>query len=309
MATPSNDTAEGPGWLPDYVLGFPDGEAQARALAQALSVPHETAEVHYFPDSECKVRIKGRGRRPAVYRPLNHPNPKLIELILAASVLREDGAKDIGLIAPYLPYMRQDIAFRPGEAVSQKIVGRLLAGYFDRVVAVDPHLHRTPRLTDVFAGKPALALTAAPAMAAHLKARQVPLEVVVLGPDEESAPLVKAVAEGVGLSWATCLKERKGDRDVRISLPQDLNLKRRSVVIVDDVVSTGGTIALLARMAREAGAKSVDVYTTHALFDERTHEELTRASIRRIVSCDGVPHKTNEMSVVELIVAGLRACQ
>jgi ribose-phosphate pyrophosphokinase len=296
-------------WLPDGVFGFTDGEAQARALAQRLDVPYETVEVHYFPDAECKVRIKGRARKPIVYRPLHHPNPKMVELILSASLLREDGAKDIALVAPYLPYMRQDIAFRPGEAVSQKIIGKFLAGYFDRFVAVDPHLHRTPRLNDVFAGKPALALSGAPAMAAHLKERQVPGDSLIMGPDEESAPLAQAVAEGAGLAWTVCTKVRKGDRDVRISLPDDIPFKRRSVVIVDDVISTGATIANLSRMVREAGAKSVDVYATHALFDERAQDELARASVRKVVSCDGVPHPTNAMSIVDVIVAGLLACR
>jgi ribose-phosphate pyrophosphokinase len=298
-----------PAWLPDAVFGFIDGEAQARDLAKRLNVPYETVEVHYFPDTECKVRIKGRARRPIVYRPLNHPNAKLIELVLSASVLREDGAKDIALVAPYLPYMRQDIAFRPGEAVSQKIIGKMLAGYFDRFVAVDPHLHRTPRLNDVFLGKPALTLSGAPAMAAHLKARQVPPDVLIMGPDEESTPLVKATAEAAELPWAVCVKERKGDRDVKISLPQGLSFHRRSVVIIDDVISTGATIANLARAVREAGAKSVDVYATHALFEDRVWEELTRASIRKIVSCDGVPHRTNDMSIVDLIVTGILACR
>ena len=298
-----------PAWLPDAVFGFTDGETQARELAASLGVPYETVEVHYFPDAECKVRIKGRSRRPIVYRPLNHPNAKLIELVLSASVLRDDGAKDIALVAPYLPYMRQDIAFRPGEAVSQKIIGKMLAGYFDRFVAVDPHLHRTPSLNDVFLGKPALALSGATAMAAHLKARQVPSDVLILGPDEESAPLAKMVGEAAELQWAVCTKERKSDRDVRIALPKDVTFKRRGVVIVDDVISTGVTIANLARAVREADAKSVDVYATHALFDDRVHDEIIRASIRKIVSCDGVPHRTNDISIVKLIVKGILACR
>lgn len=309
MASLSTDAQNPAVWLPDAVFGFTDGEAQGRALAQQLNVPYETVDVHYFPDAECKVRIKGRAKRPAVYRSLHHPNPKLVELVLSASLLREDGAKEIALIAPYLPYMRQDIAFRPGEAVSQKIIGKLLAGYFDRFVAVDPHLHRTPRLNDVFVGKPSLTLTGAPAIAAHLKERQVPADSIVMGPDEESAPLTKAVADGAGLAWAVCTKVRRGDRDVSIALPADVNFKRHSVVIVDDVISTGTTIAQLSTLVREAGAKSVDVYATHALFDDRVHEMLTRAHVRKVVSCDGVPHASNGMSIVDLIVTGLLSCR
>jgi ribose-phosphate pyrophosphokinase len=295
--------------MPDAVFSFHECETQGQALAKALGVPYETVEVHYFPDTECKVRIKGRGRRPAVYRPLHFPNAKIVEIILAASVLREDGGKDIGLIAPYLPYMRQDIAFRPGEAVSQKIVGRLLATYFDRFIALDPHLHRTNNLSEVFGGKPALALSGAAAISAHLRARQVPADVVVIGPDEESTTLVRSVAEPLALKWAVCTKERKGDRDVRIIVPTGAVANKKSVVIVDDVISSGMTIITLARTLRDVGVRNMDVYTTHALFDEKTKDEFTKASIRRVVSCDGVPHPTNGMSAVDLIVSGLNACR
>jgi ribose-phosphate pyrophosphokinase len=303
MVTASPDAS---GYAPDRVFGFEDSAGPAEALAKSLGAAYETIEVHYFPDSECRVRIKGRARKPAIYRPLHFPNPKLIEILLAASVLRDDGAGDICLIAPYLPYMRQDIAFRPGEAVSQKVIGRLLANAFDRLVAVDPHLHRTPRLSDVFGGKPALALSGAPAIVGHLKTRQVPANVLVMGPDEESEPLARAVAEPLGLPLAVAAKVRKGDRDVAITLPPDLDVDRRSVIIVDDMITSGATIVTLARSLRDIGAKSVDVYTTHALFDDRAAKAFAAAGIRRVVSCDGIPHPSNDISIAGVLAEGLK---
>lgn len=292
-------------WRPNAVFGFAECAVQAQALAKALNIPYETIAAHTFPDGESKIRIQNRATSAIVYRPLHQPNAKLIELILAAAQLRDAGTSEMTLIAPYLPYMRQDIAFHPGEAVSQKIIGKLLSGYFDRFVAVDPHLHRTPRLDDVFQGKPALALSGAPAIASHLRAQGLPANALVIGPDEESAPLTRAVGEPLKLPWATCVKVRKGDRDVRIAPPPDVDFNGRGVIIVDDVISSGTTIASLAKMARDAGAESVDVYATHALFDDDVHDMLIRTGVRRIISCDGIPHRTNDMPVVDLIMTGL----
>jgi ribose-phosphate pyrophosphokinase len=305
MPPESSPPVPGPPWSPDKLFAFAECAAQAKDLAQRLKIDCEIVEAHYFPDSECRVQVKGRGARPAVYRPLHMPNAKLIEIILAASVLRGDGAREIGLIAPYLPYMRQDIAFRPGEAVSQKVIGKLLADHFDRLVAVDPHLHRTATLAEVFAGKPALALSGAGAIARHLKARNVPGNVLVLGPDSESEPLARAVAAPLNLPHAVAAKDRKGDRDVRIALPDGVDVNRRSVVIVDDVISSGTTILTLAKALRELNAKTVDVYTTHALFDERTAQAIAGAGVRKVVSCDGIPHPSNGMSIAAVIADGL----
>ncbi|MCZ4328253.1 ribose-phosphate pyrophosphokinase-like domain-containing protein, partial [Brachybacterium paraconglomeratum] len=85
----------------------------------------------------------------ALYRSLDQPNEKLVELLLAARTARTLGAPHLTLVAPYLPYMRQDIAFSPGEAVSQRIVGPFLASLVDAVITVDPHLHRVASLRDV----------------------------------------------------------------------------------------------------------------------------------------------------------------
>jgi ribose-phosphate pyrophosphokinase len=150
-------------WMPEVLLGFPEGRFHARELAAALGATYADVEIHVFPDGESRVRIADadaiRGKRAAFYRSLDYPNTKIIELVLAASVLGAAAAPI--LIAPYLSYMRQDKAFSPGEAVSQAAIGGLLAAHFSRFVSFDPHLHRTPDLKTVFAGQPARALSAA----------------------------------------------------------------------------------------------------------------------------------------------------
>ena len=154
-----------------------------------------------------------------IYASLDHPNDKLVALLFAAEALRRGGCKRIVLLSPYLCYMRQDAAFREGEAISQKAIGRLLAGIADRIITVDAHLHRTHEIATVFPGIEADNLSAMPAIA-ELWRRTIDPATVVVGPDAESRPWVSDLADRVGLSHAVARKMRRGDRSVEISFDE-----------------------------------------------------------------------------------------
>ncbi|WP_042695268.1 ribose-phosphate diphosphokinase [Azospirillum sp. B506] len=283
------------------VYGFPDSVDAARRLAQALEIPCHIAELHRFPDGESLVRLPEPVERAIVYRSLDRPNDKLVELTLAASVLRRQGATDLCLVAPYMAYMRQDAIFKPGEPVSQTVVGDWLGRCFDRFVCVEPHLHRTHTLDEVFVGRPSIALSGAAPIAEHLRANGVASGTVIVGPDEESAPLVEAVAGPLGLTGIVGRKERRGDRDVTVALPPDAPIHGRPVVIVDDVISSGETIFSCARAARVLGASRVQVYGVHALFSDVVAERFAAEGLGHPLSCDGVPHPSNALSLSGLL--------
>ena len=217
------------------VLGFPDYREPARRLADAAGIDYAEISVHHFPDGESLVRLPPELPRQVVLcGSLDRPNEKLIELELAAAAALQLGARHLTLVAPYLCYMRQDKAFHPGEAVSQRIIGDLLARRFDTLITVDPHLHRTTTLQQAAPVRRAVALSAAAPMADRLLGRgDRPL---LIGPDEESAQWVSAIAQPAGLDYGVARKRRLGDRDVRIELP-DLDVSGRNVVLVDDVAS------------------------------------------------------------------------
>lgn len=239
-----------------------------------------------------------------VVRSLDDPDAKLVQLLLAADALRRAGARRVVLVAPYLAYMRQDRVFRIGEPLSQRVVARLLGGAFDRVLSVEAHLHRTRRLADVFPC-PARSLSAAPLLARWCLAQ--PAVKLVVGPDEESAPWVRALARQAGLAWAVARKQRLGDRRVRLELPElpDLSGSARCL-IVDDVASTGGTLAALARVLRGRGVRHVDAFVVHALFAPGALRRVRASGIERVASCDTVPHATNRIGVAPLLAAALR---
>jgi ribose-phosphate pyrophosphokinase len=285
------------------VLGFPEGEMQARALAEAGGLPYAGVAVHRFPDGESRVRLPPElPERLVIYRSLDHPNEKLVELALAAAAARELGARDLTLVAPYLCYMRQDRAFVPGEAVSQRIVGALLAGWFDVLATVDPHLHRVARLADAVPVKRAICLSASAPLAEFLA--QTLDHPLVLGPDSESRQWVAAVAAPQGLDYAVAAKERLGDRKVRIVLP-DLNLRGRAVVLVDDMVSTGRSLVALVEALRPLHPASISVLVTHGLFVEGALERLEQAGVAAVWSSDSVPHPTNRVCLARLFASAL----
>jgi ribose-phosphate pyrophosphokinase len=238
-----------------------------------------------------------------ICRSLQQPNDKLVELLLASRTARELGARTLTLVAPYLCYMRQDKAFRPGEAVSQRIIGRFIAELFDHLITVDPHLHRVQHLRDSFPMQTALALSATELLGDFLL--QQKQDFILLGPDEESEQWVEAIAARGRFSFAVASKQRFADRHVEVSLP-DLEVEGRDMVLVDDMISTGHTMIESARQLYALGAKSVSCLVTHALFSDAEDRALRQAGIRNIWSSDAIPHPSNVVALQPLLTRAMR---
>lgn len=282
------------------VLGFPDCIPQANHLAELLASPCQIVDIHHFPDGESRVTIPA-GELPSKiiwYRSLDRPNNKLIELLLAATTARALGACCQWLVAPYLCYMRQDMAFHGGEAISQTIIGDMLGNLFDRVITVDPHLHRIDRLEQAIPCTHAVALSSAPLMGDFIHSQtEQPL---LIGPDHESEQWVSSVAQHSRLDYGIAHKSRHGDKQVRITLP-DTPLKKRDVVLIDDMVSTGHTLCETAKLIMAAGANKVDCLVTHAIFTNNAVTKLKQAGIEKIWSTDSVSHPSNTIPLAGLL--------
>ncbi len=284
-----------------------DEKQAACALAQALAVPCLSYECHRFPDKELRLTLplEDRAVLPAtvvLYRSLDRPNDKLVELLLIARHLRQLGAQRLILVAPYLAYMRQDIAFHKGEIVSQTIVGQFLADLFDGVITVDPHLHRIERLEQAIPLQAAVVVSGAPRLADLIREHlQQPL---LIGPDAESRQWVASAAQRIGADFGVCQKVRRGDRDVTVELPE-MPVSGRHVVVLDDVASSGHTLAQATRALLSAGAASVDVAVTHALFAGDAVDLLQQAGVGNIWSTDTIIHQSNAISMAPLLAEAL----
>jgi len=281
------------------LLAFEDEAILARSLAAALDCPLAFVQCHRFPDGELRLVLpKPLPPQVVLLRGLQQPNDKLIELLIAAPTARELGAVRLLLVAPYLAYMRQDMEFTPGEAVSQRHIARLLSQHFDALITVDPHLHRIASLDEVMPAGQGQALSAARLLGQWV-AHQVP-GALLIGPDEESAQWVSEAAAAAGLDFAIGRKLRHGDHQVQLALP-DRDVQGRAVVLLDDMASTGRTLIGAAEQLLARGAASVDVAVTHALFNGDALPALRGAGVRHVWSSNTVPHETNAVSVVPLL--------
>ncbi len=281
---------------------FADTAQFALRLARAARLGASALVEHRFPDGESLIQVPGDvGSRAVLVRSLHDPNGKIVEVLLAADALRRAGAERVVLVAPYFPYMRQDKVFAPGQPVSQKVVGRILAEAFDAIFTVEAHLHRVRRLARI-AGRGARSLSAAPAIQSWMR-RHAPGAMVV-GPDAESAPWTRAIAGNGAFPQIVGNKSRNGDLQVEIEFPRDVPHTERAV-IVDDIASSGVTLAAAARALRRRGIATVDALVVHAIFAPGAEERIRRAGIGRVFSSDTVPHASNEFSVTGLVAVAL----
>jgi ribose-phosphate pyrophosphokinase len=284
------------------VHAFVDEEAPATRLAEALDAPLALVDLHRFPDGEVLPTVPAPAATTIVYRSLDRPDEKLIALMLAADSWRRAGARRLVLVAPYFCYLRQDAVFRPGQPLSRDVIGPLIGRRFDRVVTVQAHLHRTSDLSAVL-GTRAESLSAVTAMAPLFAGGPPPL---VVGPDIESAPWAAAWASALGGEAITFDKVREGDRQVRLSAAGLERAAGRRVLIIDDVASSGATLAQATRRLAKAGAAAIDIAVVHALFNRRAQRRLLEAGARRIVSSDSVAHPTNAAPLAGLLAAALK---
>jgi ribose-phosphate pyrophosphokinase len=274
---------------------MPGNERLTEDLAATLRWDVGRLEIRAFPDGETYLRfITSPADRPmALVCTLSHPNKKLLPLLFASATARELGASSVGLVAPYLAYMRQDRRFRPGEAVTSRQVARLLSDAFDWLVTVDPHLHRYHSLADVYT-VPTHVVHAAPIIANWIKANVN--DPLIIGPDSESEQWVAAVASDVGAPYSILDKVRRGDRDVEIRFKDPEQWRERTPVLVDDIISTGHTMIEAVRLLTSQGWRRPVCVAVHGLFSDDADVLLARAGAS-VVTTNSVPHPTNAIDI------------
>jgi ribose-phosphate pyrophosphokinase len=287
------------------VLALPGSEAIARRLARAFGGKLGTVETRRFPDGESYVRLKAKpAHRPViVVAALDRPDEKFLPLVFLASVARDLGASEVGLVCPYLPYMRQDKRFHAGEAVTSTYFAGAISRVFDWLVTVDPHLHRRKSLSEIYS-IPAVAMHAASLISEWIR-DNAPRPILV-GPDSESAQWVAAVAKLADAPFTVLTKRRLGDRSVKVSPYHMDDGAKRTPVLVDDIVSTARTMIETIQQIRAQGGARPWCVAVHGLFADDAYNELRRAGAGRIVSSNSIAHRSNGIDVTELLAVGVR---
>ncbi len=286
------------------LLGFPDYAQQALALAEATNIPYSEVKIHYFPDGESQIILPEKLPTHLILcRTLNIPNEKLIELLMVAASARKQGVTTLTLVAPYMCYMRQDKAFHTGEIISQTVIGDVLAHYFDTILTVDAHLHRIHELSQAIPVKHAINVTATKPMAHFIEDHiEHPF---LIGPDSESKQWVATIADHYQMDYRIASKERFGDKEVKVTLPE-ADYHGRNIIIVDDMASTGKTLLAVAKLLTDFAPASISVLVTHALFVDDAMTALYEANVTNIWSCDAIPHATNIIPLADLLAQELQ---
>ncbi|KAF1705161.1 ribose-phosphate diphosphokinase [Pseudoxanthomonas kaohsiungensis] len=278
------------------LMPFPADAALASTMNQAMQARIAPVAWRHFPDGESLVTLDDAlaGADVALLASLRNADALALPLRFAARTAREFGARSVGLIAAYLGYMRQDTRFHRGEAVSTPLFAQFLEEAFDWLVTVDPHLHRVERLQSLYR-IPTVHVSATPAVARWI-AETVP-DAVLIGPDSESEQWVADIAALSGMPYQVLAKERHGDYDVRVSLPDPAAVAGRTPVLIDDIVSSGHTILETLAHLRRLSLPSPLLVAIHPVFAGDAYARLQEAGLARIVSTDTISHPSNAIAL------------
>ena len=282
------------------IFSFPESADLASSLAKQLGYKQGALTLHRFPDTEAYVRIDTDVQNQTVIlvTSLDHADMKILPLLFFVRTAQELGAKRVGLVCPYLAYMRQDACFKQGEAISAKLFAQLLSSYIDWLITVDPHLHRFASLDQLFS-IPGSVMSAAVSIAEWIdKNVSKPL---IIGPDKESKQWVQKVATHINAPYVVMKKIRHGDRKVEIEAQDFSSYRDRIPVLVDDIISTAGTMIEAVKMVKQSFAQEPFCVGVHAVFAGVAYEALQQAGVSKIVTCNTIQHVSNGIDVSKVL--------
>lgn len=284
------------------VFGLSNGRI-APKIASFAKARLGKMEARHFPDGELYIRfLESLRGEEVVLVQSTHPNPdeKLVELFFAARTARELGASKVTGVIPYLCYMRQDKRFHEGECVSNKMMAHLLNSCLDKIITVDPHLHRVKNLAELFHIE-RKKITANAKIAEYVKKKFSSKDTVLVGPDGESSQWAREIADSIGFQSSIFLKTRFSSHKVKLDVRQELEWKGKNVVIIDDIVSSGHTMIEAIAALKKRKARAIHCLCVHGIFAENSFEKMKKAGAKTIVSTNTIPHKSNGIDMSKLI--------
>lgn len=277
-----------------YIIGGTASKTVAEDLSKELDVPIAVTISKRFPDDEFYLRIMDNvSREHVIIVQTTYPDPNIVELFLLQNAVEEAGAKEISIVIPYFGYARQDTKFQDGEPISAKAMAGLISLNADRVITVDPHKEH---ILDFFSTS-AFSCSAVPEIAKYLKKKNIDM---VLAPDKGALERSKGAAKIIGCDFDYMEKTRIDGTTIEIK-PKTLKAKNKNVAIIDDIISTGGTMAKSIEQLKKNGAKNVFVACTHGLFAGDAVKKLNSAGCNEIISTDTIQGKFSKVKIAPCI--------
>lgn len=282
------------------VFALPGNELLAKSIAKAVHADLGESVIRQFPDGETYVRVLSdvTDRKTILVCTMAYPDEKLLPLYFLSKTLKSLRADCTCFVAPYLAYMRQDKVFNPGEGVTSEYFASLISGFADTLITIDPHLHRRHSMSEIYS-IPCKVIHASSLMSAYISEHIT--NPLLIGPDAESEQWVSEVAKNANAPFIVLEKIRSGDRDVKVTVPQVEKYKNHTPVLVDDIISTARTMIETVGHLKNAGMKAPICIGVHAVFSGNAFEELKNSGVDKVVTCNTIPHSSNEIDITELI--------
>ena len=281
-----------------FILGGTSAKNIATHLAARLQQPLVHTTYKRFPDDEFYVRIHDdiAGQDVLIVQTA-YPDPKIVELFLLQDAVHDSGAKTITVILPYFGYSRQDKKFEDGEAISARAIAQHISLHADCVITVDPHKDHILKFFTV----PAYSCSAVSSIAQYLKGKDIDF---VLAPDKGARERAREAAALIDCDYDYLEKTRIDGTTVKIT-PKELDANGKHVAIIDDIISTGSTMAHSIKELKKQGAASVSVACTHGLFVGGAKEKLLAAKCDEVISTDTIENEYSKVSAADCIAETL----
>ncbi|MDX1912496.1 MAG: ribose-phosphate pyrophosphokinase [Saprospiraceae bacterium] len=286
------------------IFALPGNTVLARGIARHLDAGLGAFTVRRFPDGESYVRLlcEVKGLHTVIVCTLFQPDDKILPLYYLTKLLKDSGAQSVTLVAPYLAYMRQDKVFNPGEAVTSDYFATLLSSFLDRLITIDPHLHRHGSMSELYS-IPCKVIHAARLLSDWI--RQNIANPIIIGPDSESEQWVSEVAAAADAPFLVLEKVRHGDREVEVSKPVVAAYQGRTPVLVDDIISTAHTMIETVGHLRVAGMAAPVCIGVHPVFAGNAYDDLVAAGAAEVISCNTIQHPSNRIDVAGMLATAI----
>ncbi len=291
------------------IIGGSNSQSLSHELSKELRVKEILLDYKKFPDGETYVRIPAEvnNETVAVVQSMAHnPDEYLMEYFLLVRTLRDLGAKKIVGVIPYFAYARQDARFRSGEAISLHIVRDLLEQVgTDMLITFDLHLHREGNPNELF-NIPVVNLTAMEALAEYVVTQFKFENSIAIAPDEEAEKWAKVAAKALGGASFDVLAKKRDVRTGEIEIaPKKLAVEGKDVLIVDDIVSTGGTMATAVKIIKVQGAKRVVAACTHPLLIGGAYTNILRAGADALIGTNSIESPVSIVSIAPILAKAI----
>lgn len=282
-----------------------ENENLSESVRKGINAERGSYIKRQFPDKETYIRILSDVEKKDVllFCSLDKPDNKFLPLLYFCKLLKDLNAKSICLVSPYLSYMRQDKQFKNGEAITSKYFAEILSSLVDKLITIDPHLHRIKSLNEIFT-IPCVKLNASKLISKWITTNVK--NALLIGPDSESEQWVSEVADGARAPFIILKKIRHGDKVIDVVVPEIAKYKKFTPILVDDIISTAQTMIETIMHLKLAEMKTPICIGVHAVFAKNSYRNLKKSQVNNIITTNTIIHESNQIDISEIIINELQ---